>query len=55
MKDGWYPLSQKGSHIKMKHDVKPGIVILPNHGSQEVGRGLEQKILKDAGLKNFNH
>ena len=35
----------------MKHDNKPGIIIFPNHGSQEVGKGLENKILKDAGLK----
>jgi len=45
-KDGWYPISQKGSHIKMKHDTKPGFIVFPNHGSQEVG-----KVLKDAGLK----
>jgi predicted RNA binding protein YcfA (HicA-like mRNA interferase family) len=50
-KDGWYPVTQKGSHIKMRHDIKPGVVIMPNHGSQEVGRGLELKILKDAGLR----
>jgi mRNA interferase HicA len=51
IKDGWYPISQKGSHVKMKHDTKPGLIILPNHGSQEVGIGLEKKILKDAGIK----
>ncbi len=50
-KDGWYPVSQKGSHVKLKHNKKPGIIIFPNHGSQEVGKGLERKILKDAGLK----
>ena len=50
-KDGWYPVSQKGSHVKMKHDSKPGIIIFPNHGSQELGKGLENKIMKDAGLK----
>ena len=50
-KEGWYPVSQKGSHVKLKHDMKPGIIIFPNHGSQEVGKGLERKILKDAGLK----
>ena len=50
-KDGWYPISQKGSHVKMKHDQKEGIIIFPNHGSQEVGKGLEKKILKDAGIK----
>jgi mRNA interferase HicA len=34
----------------MKHDLKPGLIIFPNHGSQEVGKGLEKKILRDAGL-----
>ncbi len=51
IKDGWYPISQKGSHVKMKHDTKSGLIIFPNHGIQEVGKGLEKKILKDAGLK----
>jgi predicted RNA binding protein YcfA (HicA-like mRNA interferase family) len=50
-KDGWYPVSQKGSHVKMKNDRKSGVLIFPNHGSQEVGKGLMRKILKDAGLK----
>ncbi len=53
-KDGWYPISQKGSHVKLKHNKKPGMIIFPNHGSQEVGKGLERKILKDAGLKLEN-
>ena len=53
-KDGRYPVSQKGSHVKLKHDKKPGMIIFPNHGSQEVGKGLERKILKDAGLKLEN-
>lgn len=51
IKDGWYPVSQKGSHVKMKHETKNGIIIFPNHGSQEMGKGLEKKILKDAGIK----
>jgi mRNA interferase HicA len=50
-KDGWYPVTQKGSHIKMKHPAKPGTIVFPNHGSQELGKGLEKKILKDAGIK----
>jgi mRNA interferase HicA len=49
--DGWYPVSQSGSHVKMKHNSKPGIIIFPNHGSQELGKGLELKIRKDAGLR----
>lgn len=51
IKDGWYPVSQKGSHVKLKHDTKPDMIIFPNHGSQELGKGLENKIKKDAGLK----
>jgi len=51
LNDGWYPVSQKGSHVKMKHDKKPGILVFPNHGSQEMGKGLEKKLRKDAGLK----
>lgn len=51
LKDGWYPISQKGSHVKLKHDSKEGTIIFPNHGSQEMGKGLKNKILKDAGIK----
>ena len=51
IKDGWYPTSQSGSHVKMKHDKKSGIIIFPNHGSQEMGKGLEKKIRRVAGLK----
>ena len=49
-KDGWYVVSHKGSHVKMRHEIKKGTIIFPNHGSQEMGKGLENKILKDAGL-----
>lgn len=48
---GWFPVSQLGSHIKMRHQKKKGILIFPNHGSQELGKGLEKRILKDAGIK----
>lgn len=51
MKEGWYPVSKKGSHVKLKHSERDGIIIFPNHGSQEVGKGLEKKILKAAGIK----
>ena len=49
-KDGWYVVSQKGQHVKMRHDLETGLIIFPNHGSQEVGKGLEKKILKEAGI-----
>jgi mRNA interferase HicA len=51
LKDGWYPVTQSGSHVKLKHDVKEGIIIFPNHGSQELGKGLQKKLFKRAGIK----
>jgi predicted RNA binding protein YcfA (HicA-like mRNA interferase family) len=51
LQDGWYVVSQKGSHVKLKHDLKEGIIIFPNHGSQELGKGLEKKLFKQAGIK----
>ena len=50
-KDGWYAVSQKGSHIKLRHHKKSGTIIFPNNGSREVGKGLENKLLKDAGIR----
>ena len=49
-KDGWFEKRQKGSHIIMEHATKEGILIVPSHGSAEVGKGLEKDILKRAGL-----
>lgn len=49
-KDGWYVISQKGSHVKMRHETKSGILIFPNHGSSELSGGLESKLRKDAKL-----
>jgi mRNA interferase HicA len=51
LKDGWIVVSTRGSHLKMKHPSKPGVIVFPNHGAKEMGKGLEKKICKDAGLK----
>jgi len=53
-KEVWYPVSQKRSNVKMKHDKRNGTIIFQNHGSQEVGKGLEKKIMKDAGIELKN-
>ena len=50
-KDRWYSVRPSGSHMIMRHPIKRGHLVVPNHGSAEVGKGLEKKILKDAGLK----
>jgi predicted RNA binding protein YcfA (HicA-like mRNA interferase family) len=44
--DGWYAISQSGSHVKLKHAVKEGIIIFPNHDNQELGKGLQKNFLK---------
>lgn len=49
--DGWHMVSQSGSHVKMRHKTKPGVIIFPMHGSSEMGKGLEKKLLKQAGIK----
>ena len=50
-KAGWYEVSQSGSHIKLKHDDFKDPIIFPYHGSKEVSPGLQNTILKQAGLK----
>lgn len=51
LKDGWKTIRQSGSHMIMVHPFKKGQLVCPNHGSHEVGEGLEKKIKKDAGLE----
>ena len=47
--DGWFEVSQTGSHRKLRHPMKRGIVIVPFH-SKDLGR-LAYSILKQAGLR----
>jgi len=37
--------------VKMRHRTKTGVIIFPNQGSSEVGKGLEKKLLKQAGIR----
>lgn len=39
------------SPLIMWHPKKEGQIVVPNHGASEVGAGLQNKILKDAGLR----
>ena len=45
LKAGWTIKRQSGSHMILEHPLKI------EHGSKEVGKGLEMKIRKLAGLK----
>ena len=51
-RDGWnkIELRTKGSHIQLKHPVKPGKVTVPNHKG-DIAPGTLNSILKQAGLK----
>jgi len=50
-KAGWYEDRQSGSHIIMKHPARKESISLPFHGSKEVGKGLAEKLMKQAGIK----
>ena len=49
-KDDWMEIGQRGSHLSLKHPIKPGKVTLPIH-SGDLPRGTLNSILKQAGLK----
>lgn len=50
-KDGWF-LHRKGSkHDLYRHPSKDGQIPIPRHPSQELRKGTEESILKQAGLK----
>ena len=48
--NGFEVISQNGSHIKLKNPQTGRTVIVPYH-SKDLKKGLEQAILKQAGLK----
>lgn len=49
-KNGFNIVSQNGSHVKLRNEKTQRQVIVPYH-SKEMKKGLEQAILKEAGLK----
>ena len=49
-KNGFEEISQNGSHLKLKNPATGRTVIVPYH-SKAMKKGLEQEILKQAGLK----
>lgn len=48
--NGFVEISQNGSHVKMRNEATGRQVIVPYH-SKSLKKGLEQAILKQAGLK----
>ena len=48
--NGFEVISQNGSHMKLKNPQTGRTVIVPYH-SKDLKKGLEQAILKQAGLR----
>ncbi len=48
--NGFEVISQNGSHVKMRNPDMGKTVIVPYH-TKDLKKGLEQAILKQAGLK----
>ena len=49
-KDGWVLRGSKGSHHVFNHPRKAGHITVP-HPKKDLGVGLVQKLLKQAGIK----
>jgi predicted RNA binding protein YcfA (HicA-like mRNA interferase family) len=49
--DGWRVMRIRGSHRHYHHPLKPGIVTIAGHPSEDLDPGTKASILKQAGLK----
>jgi predicted RNA binding protein YcfA (HicA-like mRNA interferase family) len=49
--DGWFLDRTRGSHRQFKHPSKRGLVTIAGKPEDDVARGTENSILKQAGLK----
>jgi len=49
-RDGWYEHTQGGSHVQLKHPMKPGRVTIPIHRGETLQPFLISSILRQARL-----
>lgn len=49
--NGWYQVTQRGSHRQFKHDTLKGRVTIAGKLSDDVDKGTLNSIFKQAGLK----
>ncbi len=50
VRDGWFEVARKGSHVQLKHPTKPGRVTLP-HPRRDLPKGTLQSIERQAGVR----
>ena len=49
--DGWFQVSQKGSHRQFTHPAKPGKVTVPGKMADDLPTGTLKSILRQARLE----
>ena len=49
--DGWFQVSQRGSHRQLEHPTKRGKVTVPGKMSDDLAPGTLNSILRQAGLE----
>ena len=49
--DGWYEVRRRGSHRVLKHESKPGIVVVPGHMSDDIAPGTLKSIRDQAQME----
>ncbi len=47
---GFVVHNQVGSHVQLKHPLRPGKVTVPNHQGADIRIGLLRSILQQAGM-----
>ncbi|HZP84277.1 MAG TPA: type II toxin-antitoxin system HicA family toxin [Chthonomonadaceae bacterium] len=50
--DGWYQVRMRGDHRVLKHDTKPGIVVVVGHPSDDLAIGTLKSIWAQAQLED---
>jgi predicted RNA binding protein YcfA (HicA-like mRNA interferase family) len=51
--DGWFQVTQRESHLQFKHPSKPGRGTTAGKPSDELAKGIQMSILKEAGLRGL--
>lgn len=49
--DGWFLVRQKGSHRQFNHLIKKGTVTVAGKPGDDIAKGTEKSILRQAELK----
>jgi predicted RNA binding protein YcfA (HicA-like mRNA interferase family) len=49
--DGWFRVAQKGSYRQFTHPSNPGRVTIAGKPSDELAKGTQMSIVKQAGLR----